>query len=287
MNAKTVFSCAVILAVLGTGLARAEETLPAPSEDAPKPIAAPRSVAPMAGYPAPPGLPATAEALPPTGPQPAHGLSNWILYQRPDCCGPIGGDGPINTELYLRVGPSIPVGGRVFNHVLQTGWDIQGGGRSLFFNPTMDRDWAVDISVSNIYNHGTHTDFRIPVMTPPGTTTIRQLNRTFGNLGLGRDWYVLGPANACDCKWRWGIDVGGRYGTARCDFNAFPHRTDVIGGAYAALHTELEHTCGCCTFQYGFRAEWDYTSSDILFITRHVNSDLFEVNLLLTAGVRF
>src|SRR5262249_44826210 len=43
----------------------------------------------------------------------SSGLSSWILYSKPDCCGPMGAHGPILAELYARQGVSIPVGGGV------------------------------------------------------------------------------------------------------------------------------------------------------------------------------
>src|SRR5262249_48141453 len=126
--------------------------------------------------PTPPG----AEGVAPKAEAP-KGLSDWILYTRPECCGPIGANGPINTELYIRTGPCLPVGGGIFGHTLKTGWMIDGGGRSLFFNPQLDAAWTIDLGVSNIYNQGQHADIKIPIPTSPTATTpasIRNLNRT-------------------------------------------------------------------------------------------------------------
>ena len=63
------------------------------------------------------------------------------------------------------------------------------------------------------------------------------------------------------------------------------HLTDVIGGPYVAFRTDYEIPCGSCIYQFGLRAEWDYIWSDVL--QRQNNSDVMDVNLLLTFGVRF
>jgi hypothetical protein len=81
-------------------------------------------------------------------------LSKWIVGTCPDCCGPIGGCGPIEMELYMGLGWSFPIQGPVFGHTLDIGWDIQGGARSLFFNTTRDAAWTADLSISNIFNQG-------------------------------------------------------------------------------------------------------------------------------------
>ncbi len=277
---KMVFSSALLLTVLGVGGLRGAD--PAESLGMPAPLSVAPQVTPLPTAPVPADGQAATPAL-----QQGH-LSSWILNQRPDCCGPLGADGPIVSQLYVRVGTSLPVEGSIFGHTLQPGWEIQGGGRSLFFNKELDADWAIDLSISNIYNHGQRSDILIPIAIAPTTfvgETVHDLNRTFVNLGFGRDWYIYGPANACGCKWVWGVDAGGRLGSAKLDMNAFPHRTDVISGLFAAVHSEVEHSCGCCTFSYGFRAEWDYTWMDILGIRN--DSDLMDVNLLFTAAVRF
>src|SRR5205807_4651410 len=113
-----------------------------------------------------------------------------------------------------------------------------------------------------------------------------ELNRTDVSVGVGRDWYLWGAANACgEKRWRAGLDAGGRLGTAKAEFNEISHHTDTTGGVYIGLHTELEIPYGCCSFLVGFRAEWDYTWMDILQIQN--NSDLQDVNLLFTFGVRY
>src|SRR5207247_188290 len=94
--------------------------------------------------------------------------------------------------------------------------------------------------------------------------TVSGLNRTFVNLGMGREWYMWHSANTPGNNWRMGMDFGGRYGSEKADFHEIRHRTDVVGGVYASLHTDLEIPCGCCIFQCGLRGQWAYTWSDIL-----------------------
>ena len=105
---------------------------------------------------------------------------------------------------------------------------------------------------------------------------------------MGRECYLVGSANSCGLKWRAGVDVGGRYGTVRLDTydsttGAFTRLADIASGGYAALHTDLERPCGCCKFEAGLRAEYDYTWMDVV----SPSSDLHDVNLLMTVGVRF
>src|SRR2546423_1730904 len=129
MSWKSVCPCALVLSVLGIGAVRAQTPFP------PAPRAIDAGAAPVA---------ATGDVTPASYVTPATGLSDWILGTHPGCCGPIGGDGPIRGELYLRSGVSLPVEGAYFGHTLVTGWDIDGGGRVLFFNAERDADWSVD-----------------------------------------------------------------------------------------------------------------------------------------------
>jgi hypothetical protein len=290
MNAKTVFASAMILTVLGVCVVRAGDPSGAPMllqmEEAPAPRTA-ETPPPQNGYGGRMemgGPTATVPGQAPGDQQITPGLSSWITYTRPECCGPIGGDGPIFMELYVRSGTTLPIEGDTFGHVLSPGWVIQGGGRSLFFDPDGQTAWTVDLSLSHMYNHGQRSDIVFSVLDAP--VSMKALQRTFGNAAVGRECYLYGPATACGLKWRAGFDLGGRLGTGRADLNnsPFPHRTDVLYGAFASLHTDVEYPCGCCTFSFGFRAEWDYTWSDILAET---NSEMEDVNLLLTAGVRF
>jgi hypothetical protein len=237
--------------------------------------------------------------------------SDWILNRKCDtCCGPIGGNGPIRSELYLNNGVSLPVGGSIFGRDLVAGWDITGGARLMLFQPDMTAAWAVDLSGTNFANQaqrkGGH-ELQFTILAPdaalggtvrrfnfgengvPGVT-LGGLNRTFVNIGLGRDWWLGGPATCCGCgncndgwSWRIGTDIGGRYGTARASFHEIRPETDVIGGMYLGLHSNVEIPCGCCVLMGGLRTEWSYTWSDVL----QRKSDLQEINILFTVGVRY
>jgi hypothetical protein len=312
MSAKLVFPSALVLAVLpcfaayGQGppaMNKTEAVAPAPSTSL--------DTTPPAETPAP------------TPPPVSIGLSNWITYACPDCCGPVGGDGPIKDELYIRTGPSFPVSGPIFGHVLTTGWEVQGGGRSLFFNPDRDRAWSVDLSISSIWNGGQHADRKFPLflLAQPSANsdvfrafvlgTLKNMNRTSVNLALGREWFLMGPAASCGCNcpnWRVGIDAGGGYGSqsASVEIDTIPgipatdvtnpagaatqihllrRRTDTIASTFLGLHSDVEIPCGCCVFMAGLRAELSYTWSDIL--QRQNDSNMLDVNLLITCGVRF
>jgi hypothetical protein len=240
-------------------------------------------------------------AQPPVTPvRPVH-LSNWITSVTPDCCGPLGGT-PITSEIYFKLGPSFPVGGGFLNHTLEPGWDLQGGGRVLFFNRPVDAAWTVDVSVSNISNHGQHSDLSTPLLVEvpgpinpftgqagPGTLEIQRvsvisLNRTFANLALGREVYLMGSGNKDGPAWRVGADVGGRWGTARIELHEIRHRTHTATGTFLSLHSDLEVPWGCCVFQAGVRLEWDYTWMKIL---QEQDTNLQDWNLLFGVGIRF
>ncbi|GIW80508.1 MAG: hypothetical protein KatS3mg105_2315 [Gemmatales bacterium] len=213
---------------------------------------------------------------------------DWTTYTKSCCQGPIGGHGPIMTEVYLRTGPSLPVGGGILNNTMETGWHIQGGGRSLFFNPQMTAAWTIDLGVANIYNNGNRPNILFPVFG--NLVSLRGLNRTYAFLGFGREWFLIAPANADGANWRVGFDTGGYYGSARADFNAtnasgFLRRNDVFGSQYIAVHSDVEIPFGCCTFLTGFRVEYAHTWMDDLLFLQNANID--DVQLLANFGLRF
>jgi len=293
MATKTVFAGAWVLALLVVCAIRAADP-PAllSSMDKPAPVAA------------------TSPDMPPPAGRSPYSPSDWITYHHADCCGPLGDNGPLGMEVYIRTGPSLPFGGELFAPRLETGWLIQGGVQTLFFNPDADAAWILDLSVSYMHNSGKGDlpgqSFVFPELFGFGTGTLneaptevalRALHRTFFNVGGGREWYLIGSGNngsapdgSAGLNWRVGIDGGARYGIARLDLmeanqpDVFHRRSHVISAAFAALHTDVEIPCGCCTFLAGFRAEWDYTWMNLV---SNFNNDLQDVNLLLTAGVRF
>ncbi|MBI2807893.1 MAG: hypothetical protein HYX68_23160 [Planctomycetes bacterium] len=223
------------------------------------------------------------------------GLSDWIVYKR-DCCeGGAGRYTPLYTELYFGAGPSFPFGGQTLGRELQNGWSFKTGARVLFFNEPHSRAWVVDVHIVNtrqgareqgtefpvvVFQRGTKIEFGKNGL--PGAT-LGDSNRTLVGVGLGRDWYPGQPANASDPRWRFGLDVGGRYGSQRLTLNEARHLTDVIGSFYTGVRSDVEIPWGHWVLHTGIRAEWAYTFSDILQRT----SDVQEISLFLNAGVRY
>jgi hypothetical protein len=187
----------------------------------------------------------------------------------------------------VRNGASLPFGGGPLARSLDVGWDIQAGMRSLFFNSSMDAAWTADASISNIVNHAT---MNTPVLVNIPTNfitpvSVNELNRTFANLALGREWYTSGTATCADGSWRSGFDIGGRWGTGRAELHGISHRTDVMTGVFLAVHSDVEMPWGCYLWHAGVRAEWSYTFSHIL--QSQNDGDVQDLNLMLTVGVRF
>src|ERR1700682_1701067 len=119
MNLKTIGLCGIVLAVLGASAVQAQYSKPPVGDSGTPPL----------------DKPATFPSGPPDSTMVSTaGLSSWITGIHEECLGPMGANGPIRSELYLRAGPSVPIGGGFFNETLKTGWEIQGGGRTLFFN---------------------------------------------------------------------------------------------------------------------------------------------------------
>src|SRR5688572_30500919 len=106
-------------------------------------------------YPAPSPLqPSAAEPKTETYFAGISGMSDWITYKR-DCCeGRHGLCTPIYSEVYLRAGPTVPVGGMTLSRELQTGWSITGGARFLLFNEPLTTAWVVDAHIINTNESG-------------------------------------------------------------------------------------------------------------------------------------
>jgi hypothetical protein len=304
MNAKTVISTALVWTVVSVGAVRAQHG-PVSPLDLPS------------GPPA--GANGGANGATPATPLPGqtYTQSSWIRGDKYACCGEIGGDGPIQTELFFRVGPSIPLGNGTLVDNLQTGLYLGAGGKALFFDPSLSSAWTLEMGIANISNHS-HSDplgrtIPLSILVPqnPATpvtpfdssgqlppqrvvfgqngvpgVTVRDLDRTYFDFGGGKDWYLWGAANSDGAKLRFGFDGGGRWGSAMAEFNEIRHRTDVIGGLWAAVHADVEcPVCGCCVLEAGFRVEYGYTWSDILQIQN--KSDVQDLNLLFNVGIRF
>jgi hypothetical protein len=314
MNAKTVMTTALVWIALGLGAVRAQ-SMPA----SPGPVGNVTNLPPGAPLnppsSLPPGAPASGPNEVPGAPYGTYSLSSWIRGDKYGCCDRVGGDGPIQAELFVSSGVSIPIGhvGQV-QSFLQNGLDLGISTRTMFFEPSMEAAWDIEVGVSNIYNHA-HSGKPMslkqtvpqnpnsPVTAPnaaggfppvqvffgqgtvPGVT-LQDLNRTYLDLGAGKEWYLWGSANSCGSKCRFGIDGGGRYGTERAEFHEIPHRTDVIAGLYAGARADYEcPLCGNFVFQAGVRVQYSYTWSDIMEIQN--NSDVQELLVLFTVGLRF
>jgi hypothetical protein len=270
MSTKMILPSALVLALLGTSALRAQDLSPMPTMLSATAATPPQDAAP------------TAHA------ESAISQPAWITYTKPECCGPIGRNGEIQTQLFIQSGGSIPIGGGVFPHVLETGWTIQGGGRSLFFNTEGDADWAVSLSLANSNNHGQHRDVLVPIFdgATEKAVSVRDLNRTYVQMGLGRDWYLDSAKEFLGaCQLHIGLDGFGRFGSSMAEFTGIKHRTYVTAGLGNGLHVDLEYPCRGCTFLLGVSGEWGYNWTSIL--QRQNDNDLVDINVLLTLGVRF
>src|SRR5262249_43949747 len=164
MNGKTIWLSGLAVALLGVGVVRGQGF--AGPGTRPEPLPPPAVYGPGPTAPMPPGPP-TQGAPPPS----QFTLSKWIVGERwPGCCGPVGGNGPIGSEVYLRTGVSLPLGNGGLSAASGTGWDIEGGGRVLFFNRAVDAAWTVDLSITNIWNpsssnNGPFTLTNVPLQT--------------------------------------------------------------------------------------------------------------------------
>jgi hypothetical protein len=298
MSRKPNSWCALAAALIGVAGLRAQEPPPNPRPVDQEELPAPSKLETV--------------SAPETLPRP--GLSNWITYSHGDCCGPVGGDGPIVMELYIRTGVALEVGGSTLSSALDEGFVIDGGGRSLFFNTQLDRAWTVDLGIGDIHNYASGFTPNIPMTlntTPAGSVTqsftnvlvnVRELNRTYVHTSTGFEYYLVGSAECCDRpRWRLGFDGGGRLGSSKVDFRSFvlnratmtpnttvtiPHSTDVMGAVTASLHSDYERPLkGCCSLFVGFRLEWAYNWMDVLGPGN--GSDVQDLSLLLNAGIKF
>jgi hypothetical protein len=228
----------------------------------------------------------------------------------PGCCGPLERDGLIGYEVYLDTGPTIPFGAGDFAHRLELGWMVGGGGRSLFFNTAHDAAWVADLGFSYQYNRGnqwsaTNLNVRQATTTNPTTGAIvnqpdiltsvivRDIDRTDFNFAFGRDWWLWGQgATGFENDWnlRIGGLVGGRWGTAHVDevpvSNPFGYfrRQDVTHGLFLEVHANVEVPLGAVIFFSGVQLQWGY---DWTNLAPPFAGDIQNVNVLLTAGIRF
>jgi hypothetical protein len=219
---------------------------------------------------------------------------------------------PIGVEIYFQSGFSVPLRSslptaELLGRDMKTGYVVQGGVRTLFFNEAATRAWVVDLSLSH-FSNGHNQDIEYPLRvidftgnfdpntgqdevkliqfgtpTKPGIK-IRDTDRTYVNLGIGRDYFLFGgTAESEGRNWRFGWDLGGRYGALSQEYDILKHRTDVIGGVYGGVHSDVLVPSRWGVLLFGFRTEWAYTWSDIL----QRASDIEEVNFMLTLGWRY
>ena len=215
-----------------------------------------------------------------------------------------GANGPVTYELYARSGPSFIAESGGFNGTLQTGYVFQGGGRTLLFNPAGDAAWVFDIGLSYTYNkgNGLANPIRVSANSLKGSDPaddftfplgVRALKRTSLNFGLGREWFLNGPGvlgQAPDTNWRFGTDIGGRWGTASVGFEpvdepgGYRRRQGVFHGIYMGTGINWEKNFGGWIFLAGFRAEYSYNWTNLI---PPLDGDIQDVNLLGMIGVRF
>lgn len=225
------------------------------------------------------------------------------------CCGPFGRNGTVAYELYVWNGPNLIFGSGAFTDVLNVGWGVFGGGRTLFFDRGGDAAWVLDLGLSYQYNRGNTDRLNVFVRTPPRTnpvtgavipqpdtlTTvrIRGLHRTAFNFAIGRDWWLWGPGNpGAEPGWncRVGTDVGGRWGTSHVDMvptnevDGYARRQNVFEGVFIGFHTNVEVPLGGWVWFAGLRAEWSYDWTNLV---PPLKGDIQNVNLLMTTGFRF
>jgi hypothetical protein len=194
MSGKRVWLAGVVAFLLGLGTARAQ----APSAQPPSygggagsggtPAATDPGTAPS-GLPANPRAPfvdfgAQGQPTSPDDPAAAQRVwppSEWLLYPRsPGCCGPLGKHGPIDMELFIRGGVIFPLGNSPLVHSLLDGWEIEGGGRTLFYDPDLQAAWTAEISISNFYNHARMNNPQFTLTNIPVRTTVGALQQQAG-----------------------------------------------------------------------------------------------------------
>lgn len=289
MSAKHGFAVAVLLVLLAGPLAQAQMPASSPFVKGQIPVAMPADAPIYAQSPSVP--PEQPNIQPKVG---AYAPDAWVYQQQPNAtggCGPMGANGPIGSDVYARVGPSLVLTRTDFGKSLRTGWEIDGGGRSLFFSPEGDKAFIVDLGVTYQYNHGKPG----PVFNLDGANfTVRNLYRTAASLGLGFDRYAFGPGfigGMWDANFSYGFDGGARMGSSHVELNnlaTFPpglrRVQDVYFASFAGLHFDMEVPMGAWTFVSGVRAVWSFTGMDFI---PGANTNLSDLGLLLTVGVRY
>lgn len=326
--AGTRFLLGVLAAgAVGAGAFGQPEPAPAPRADGPgQPpggLTPPGTAAPYLGGPAstqgplatltaPPGQTIVAQ---PTGVGPAAPPGTvgplWCggTPAGASCCGPVGANGPVAYEVYMRTGVNLVVGGGPeFSGALKNGVTVGGGGRSLFFNTAGDAAWVIDLGLSYTYTRGAGTDRVIGVGTTPSPNaqtgvvdtpeqinpfSIRAFHRTSFNYAVGRDYWLNGPGNVGgESGWntRFGWDVGGRWGTSHVDLvpvnnpAQYFRRSANFNGAFLGLTWNTEVPLGGWVGFLGGRVEYGYDWGNVV---PPQQGDLQDIRILFNVGVRF
>jgi len=241
-----------------------------------------------------------------------YSLSSWII--RPGEPGApkygLGMNGPIGWEAYVMTGASVPIGGGVLDRNLMVGWDVTGGGRSLFYNLDATSAWVVDVGVTNIYqtaktrdnivfvknmgkqifdnNFDPFTDDIQAYGRYTGPLGVTYINRLSANLSIGKEWYIWGSAEEQDQgnNFRIGGDIGGRWGSMKMTTNAFvTFQQAQFGSLFGAIHADWEIPISGFILQNGFRIELDQCWNQVL--QSQNNADILSLNFLYRFGIRF
>ena len=260
---------------------------------------------------APAGLPPQAALQgPQLGAYPGT-LHQQILASPPNCCGPVGSNGPITYELFTYTGPVlIPGGGNEITGATRFGWAVQGGSRALLFNSARDAAWTLSLGLRYAYNGADNSRVfdvftRQPttqnqttgVNTPNGPDQLipyrlRGITRSEITYGVGRDWWLNGPGTTPSESWnsRVGVDVGGRYGTARVDLipvpapNSYTRKSVVNNTITFGAHYNVERPFGASVLFGGFRTEYGLSFTNVI---PPQDGNFQDISFLLTLGVRF
>jgi hypothetical protein len=341
MSGKRVCLAGLVVMLLGLEAARAQGPMPQPG-------------APPGGMGMPPAFPTAPapQGVPPVNVGPAVGappyvdlsgtdpdqplgsdadarqpLSQWLLYPRmPGCCGPVGLNGPIGYEVFVRSGLAFPIGGGTLAHSLQNGWYVEGLGRVLFFNPQQDRAWTATLAVGNLNAPSRHdvpsftlnnvsVKTAVPAPnTPQAATASPQLAALIGQVAAGTPVTITDPsvaASVASYNQTWLALYGGRawylVGNADCSRKACNWRIGFdVGGRWATEKVdfnEIEHhtgtaggvsVAGYSDLEVPFQCAIFYaglrTQYDYIWtdiLQRQNSSNLQTFDLLFTVGVRF
>ena len=197
-------------------------------------------------------------------------------------------------------------------------------GRSLFFNQNHDAAWVLILGYSYIFNKGQNeVDNAIDVATPrqrqaidPITGNLRfdgngnvilernpidglakysvhSFHRQTVNFGIGRDWWLNGPATVggeSGTNWRFGSEIGGRWGVGHVNLipvdnrNNYLRRAGIHHGLYLGSSISWERPFGNTILYGGMRVQWTYNWMNYVLPQ---DGDLQDVNILMTLGIRF